>query len=277
MHESLKKHWPEYLMEAAELGTFMISASLFAILLYHPASPILKSVPSESVRRILMGLAMGGTLIAIVYSPWGKQSGAHMNPAFTFTFYKLGKIAPWDAIFYIVAQFIGGIVGILLVAIIAGKLLAHPAVNYAATLPGRHGSWVALSAEVAISLILLTVVLRVSNSPRVARFTGLVAGFCVATFIMFESPVSGMSMNPARSLGSAVLPGFWGSLWIYFVAPPIGMMLAAIIHLRLKRKVPCAKYHHQNNKRCIFCDFQHSRKAKPADPGLLVLGPNDLK
>jgi hypothetical protein len=91
MHQDLVKHWPEYLMEAAELGIFMVSATLFTILLYHPASPAVRAIPPEFIRRVLMGLAMGLTLVGIVFSPWGKQSGAHMNPAFTLTFYRLER------------------------------------------------------------------------------------------------------------------------------------------------------------------------------------------
>src|SRR5262245_59792960 len=120
-------------MEAAELGLFMISASLFTILLYHPSSPALEIIPAEFLRRILMGIAMGLTAIALIYSPWGKRSGAHINPAVTLTFFRLGKVAPWDAIFYIMAQFVGGIAGVALVALSADRLIAHPAVNYVAT------------------------------------------------------------------------------------------------------------------------------------------------
>jgi aquaporin Z len=246
-------------MEAAELGIFMISASLFTILLYHPASPAVRAIPPEFIRRILMGLAMGLTLVAIVFSPWGKQSGAHMNPAFTLTFYRLGKIAPWDAAFYVVSQFIGGVGGVAIVAAFAGKYLADPSVNYAPTLPGPAGAGVAFLAEILISFILILVVLTVSNTQKLARFTGLFAGACVAAFIIWESPYSGMSMNPARTFGSAVLPGLWTALWVYFLAPPLGMLAAAATYKGLNRRVACAKYHHQNDKRCIFCEYQKVR------------------
>src|SRR5712672_1871692 len=136
---ALKKHWPEYLMEAAGLGIFMVSASVFTILLYHPASPPLQVLSQEFPRRVLMGLAMGLTAIGIIYSPWGKQSGAHLNPAVTLAFFRLGKVAPWDAVFYVIAQFVGGIAGVAMIAGIFGKLLAHPSVNYVATLPGPRG------------------------------------------------------------------------------------------------------------------------------------------
>jgi aquaporin Z len=201
--------------------------------------------------------------VAIVFSPWGKQSGAHMNPAFTLTFYRLGKIAPWDAVFYVVSQFIGGVAGVAIVAAVAGKYLADPSVNYAPTLPGPAGAGVAFLAEILISFILILVVLTVSNTQKLARFTGLFAGACVAAFIIWESPYSGMSMNPARTFGSAVLPGLWTALWVYFLAPPLGMLASAVAYKGLNRSVACAKYHHQNDKRCIFCEYQAAKRMEP--------------
>ena len=260
MLNALKKHWPEYLMEAAGLGIFMVSASVFTILLYHPASPALRVLPEEFPRRVLMGLAMGLTAIGIIYSSWGKQSGAHLNPAVTLTFFRLGKVASWDAVFYVIAQFAGGVAGVVLVAVVVGKLLAHPSVNYVATLPGSGGTGAAFFGEVIIALILMSVVLFVSNTKKLARFTGLFAGACVAAFITFVAPISGMSMNPARTFGSAVLPQLWDSLWIYFLAPPLGMLAAAAGYLRLKHAVGCAKLHHQNKLRCIFCEYQASKQ-----------------
>jgi aquaporin Z len=262
MLRALRNHWPEYLMEAVELGIFMISASLFTIFLYHPASPAVRVIPSEFSRRVLTGLAMGLTLVAIVYSSWGKRSGAHMNPAFTLTFLRLGKVAPWDAVFYALAQFVGGILGILLIIPLVSDLIAHHSVNYVVTLPGPAGVRVAFLAEAAISFVLVTVVLVFTNrSEALARWTGVVAGLCVAGFITFESPLSGMSMNPARTLGSALVPHLWNSLWIYFTAPPLGMLVAAEVFVRLKARVACAKYHHQNQFRCIFCEYQTSRRS----------------
>jgi aquaporin Z len=261
MLDALKRHWPEYLMEAAGLGIFMVSACAFTILLYHPESPALRILPQEFPRRALMGLAMGLTAAGIIYSPWGKQSGAHLNPAVTLTFYRLGKVSTWDAVYYVIAQFAGGAAGITLVAVCAGPLIAHPSVNYIATLPGRGGPGAAFFAEFVIALILMAVVLVVANTPRLARFTGWCAGACVAVFITFEAPFSGMSMNPARTFGSAVWPQLWDSLWIYFLAPPLGMLAAAAVYRAFNSRGPCAKHHHQNNKRCIFCEFQAGQKS----------------
>jgi aquaporin Z len=253
-----RRHWPEYLMEAALLGIFMLSACLFSTLLFYPGSPIPQLIPDPFVRRVIMGLAMGGTAVALNYSAWGKQSGAHYNPAVTLAFTRLGKIAPGDAAAYVAAQFAGAVLGVFAAALLVRAMLAHAAVHYAVTRPGTKGVFVAFVAEVVISFILMTVVLTISNRASVARFTGLCAGLLVATFIVFEAPLSGMSMNPARTAGSGFWAHDWTAWWVYFTAPLLGMMLAAEIYLRRKGTsgVFCAKLHHQNHKRCIFCEFQ---------------------
>ena len=89
-----QRHWPEYLMEAAELGIFMVSACVFTAVIWHPASAVRQSIQDPLVRRVLTGIAMALTAICIIYSPWGKRSGAHFNPSVTLTFFRLGKIEP---------------------------------------------------------------------------------------------------------------------------------------------------------------------------------------
>jgi aquaporin Z len=262
---TLARHWPEFLMEGAELGIFMISACLFTALLEHPASPVLRLIPGAFVRNALIGLAMALTAVSIISSGWGKQSGAHMNPAMTLTFFRLGKMEPWDAFFYVIAQFVGGVSGVAIASLLLGMVVAHPTVNYAVTRPGFLGVKVAFLAEVIISFVLLLTVLTVSNSKKWARYTGLFAGVLIASYITFEAPLSGMSMNPARTFGSAFLAKSFDAIWIYFVAPPIGMLAAAEVYVRLRsiRAVHCAKYHHNNNKRCIFrCRFADLQNLK---------------
>src|SRR5262245_48627450 len=114
MFEALAQHWPEYLMEAALLGCFMVAACAIATLLVHPGGLGRRMIDSALARRGLMGLAMGLTAVGLIYSPWGQQSGAHMNPATTLTFFLRGKVAPWDAGFYAIAQFVGGGIGVAL-------------------------------------------------------------------------------------------------------------------------------------------------------------------
>ena len=170
-----------------------------------------------------------------------------------------GRLAPNDMIGYWIAQFIGGTLGVLFSGLIWGHAIAEQNVRYAATLPGSRGTGVAFVAEMVISFVMMIMILNVSNSARIARFTGVFAGALVATYVTLESPLSGMSMSPARSFASAVPGGLWNSLWIYFTAPPLGMMLAAQVYLWLwgKEAVFCAKLHHDNHKKCIFrCNYQ---------------------
>jgi aquaporin Z len=258
LSDALRRHWPEYLMEAAGLGLFMIAAAVATTVLEHPAFPAHGAIPDPLFRRILIGIAMGLTAAGIMYSPWGKQSGAHLNPAVTLTFLRLGKIEPADTVFYVAAQFIGGLAGVLAAATVIGVFLADPSVNYIVTTPGPSGTGAAFVAELAISFGLMLTVLFVSNTKSLAPMIGLFAGVLVATYISIEAPLSGMSMNPARTFASALPARLWTALWVYFTAPPLGMLLAAECYTRLRdrRRVYCAKLHHQNRKRCIFrCQY----------------------
>jgi aquaporin Z len=251
---SLLLHWPEYLMEAGEMSLYMFSICSFATLLQHPASPVRHFFISGIVRRALMGLAIGATVIALIISPWGKQSGGHINPAMTFAFYRLGKLRPWDALFYGVAQFSGATSGVALATFLLRGAPGDVTVRYAVTAPGVYGAAVAFAAELAISFILMITVLLVTNHERFARYTPYFVGSLYAVNITFETPLSGMSMNPARTFGPSVYGGYWHTLWIYFIAPTVGMLAAAAVFLRARHGAPpyCAKLDHANNKRCIF-------------------------
>jgi aquaporin Z len=242
------------MIEGLCLGAFMISACAFSALLEHPASPVHMSLMNGDLRRFLVGVAMGVTAILLIYSPLGQRSGAHMNPATTLTFYRLGKIERWDAVFYVLSQFAGGVLGVLLSFAAMGGALAHHDVNFAITRPGMRGEAAAFASEVFITFLLMTVILNVSNSRKLARFTGLAAGTMVMLFITFEAPLSGMSMNPARSFASDFVGMQWQGLWIYFTAPLIGMLTAAEVFVRTRglHAVICAKLNHSGNARCIF-------------------------
>ena len=259
--KAARQHWPEYLIEAAGLGLFMVSACGFGTLLEAPGSPLRAVLPDPMVRRALMGLAMGLTAIVLIYSPWGMRSGAHFNPAVTLAFWRLGRVAGADAAGYAVAQFAGGALGVAVMAVALRQPLAMPPVQYVVTVPGHDGIRTAFMAELALSAMLMTAVLVVSNAPRLARLTGVVAGALVGLFITFEAPISGMSMNPARSAASALVAMHAPALWIYFVAPPLGMLLAAELYLRLRgaRAAFCAKLVHDHRLRCIFCEWQKEK------------------
>jgi aquaporin Z len=246
-------HWREYGIEAAALGTFMVSAVFFTALLEHPASPVRQALPDAFVRRALTGLAMGLTAIGLIYSPAGRRSGLHMNPAVTLTFYRLGKVRPADAAGYIVAQTAGATAVMAICGWAAHFWVADTSVNFVQTLPGPAGAGVAFAAETVISLGMMFTVLSMSSS-RWAGCTGVCAGCLVALYITVEAPLSGMSMNPARTFGPAVVAGMLGPLWIYVIAPLAGMLAASELHVRLRgpHTVRCAKLHHDARYPCIF-------------------------
>lgn len=210
------------------------------------------------LRRAVIGIALGLTSIALVYSPWGRQSGGHFNPAVTITYWRLGKVQTSDALFYVAAQIVGGTAGVAVLSLLVGDLFRLPPVNYVLTQPGFGGLWLAFAAELVLSFLLMSTILFATNRLSIARYTGLFTGALVALFIVFEQPISGMSLNPARTLASALPAESWRGWWIYFVGPVIGMLFAVDVSERLFHwpMNACAKLYHDNDKRCILCGRQ---------------------
>ena len=253
-------HWRHYAIEAWGLGTFMLVAGAVAVALGSVPAPFgrwLNEYPIAA--RALFGIAMGVTAASIVYSPWGARSGAHLNPAVTLTYAALGKLPKVDAVAYVIAQFAGGAIGFFIIAALAGVSLIGPPNHAIVTRPGAMGPVVAFAAESTISFVLMSVVLSVSNgSKRISRYTGLAAATLIALFITFEAPLSGMSMNPARTLASALQGHDFTAIWIYFAAPPLGMLLAAVafVTLRGRGAVFCGRLNHIGPHPCIFrCNY----------------------
>lgn len=228
---TFKRRYSLYLIEAWGLGMFMLSACLFTILFEHPRLGLKHLIHSDFIRRIFTGLAMGLTAVGIIYSPWGRKSGAQLNPSVTLTMWYLKKISSTDFCFYIIFQTIGGTLGVWLLKIIMPTYISHPSVNYVITVPGNNAT-LALVCECIISFILMFITLLTSNASKesIHKYTGVISGILIMLFVAFEAPFSGMSMNPARTIASAIPSGIWTGCWIYFVGPPLSMLLAAYIY-----------------------------------------------
>jgi aquaporin Z len=260
MTQCLKQHWPEYLIEAFGLGIFMVSAGVFTTLLYAPHGWLAALPVSAMLRRALTGVAMGSTAVAIIYSPWGRRSGAHLNPSVTLAFYRLGKISPADALWYMLAQCLGGLIGVLLTYLVLGASFATPPVAFVVTIPGPAGTAVAALGEFVISLGLMLTVLVTSNRLRLMSYTGLFSGILIALYVTLESPLSGMSMNPARTLASAWPAHNFYAIYLYLLVPPVAMLTAVELYRLLQghRHIPCAKLAPASHKHCIFhCEFKN--------------------
>lgn len=260
-------HITEAIIEGTLLGAFMFIACSAVVLFHHPESPVARTITRPLVRRLCVGVLMGLTAIALIYSPLGQRSGAHMNPGTTLTFVLLGKVHWPDAIAYPIGQFVGGFLGVACARLVLGSRVADNHVRYASTLPGAHGTVVAFLGELVISSMLMSVVLWMSNTAYAAPYTGIIAGCMVACFITIEAPLSGMSMNPARTLASGLWSRQFQGLWVYFTAPPIGMLLAAGVYVGVRgtEAVYCAKLQHPREGPCLFeCTIDHMPGRVPA-------------
>lgn len=261
-------HWGHCLIEGALLGTFMVSACAFTVLLQHPAVGGPTLIPSELLRRVIIGVAMGLSALALIYSPWGRRSGAHMNPAVTLSFLRLRMISGVDAVRYVALQFVGGCAGVMLCAAIGRRWLTDPSVAYAVTMPGPGGALIAWGGEFAIAFVMMTTVLWSNRRPKLRAYTGYLAAALVALYITFEAPLSGMSLNPARTFASAVWAGIWRGWWVYFTAPVIGMLLAVEVQRWLVRHphLLCPRLHHCPHISGVHrCNCGHTARIDGAD------------
>lgn len=270
MLDALAHHWPNYVIEAALLGTFMVVACSTVALVAHPGSPLARRVTRPIARRAMIGVTMGATAVLLITSPWGRLSGAHLNPATTLTFTLLGRVSPVDAAGYALGQFAGAIVGVGLARLARPSVVRHAAVNCAVTqppAPGARAAWRALLAEIAMTFVLFSVVLRLSNHAATAPYTPYAVGALVASYITLVAPISGMSLNPARTFGSAVNARSFRALWVYFVGPVAGMSAAALVYVLTAgpQRVYCAKLDHSGNQPCIFdCHIEALRRGDDA-------------
>ena len=241
-----KFRWTHCAIEGALLGTFMVSACAFTVLLEHRSIGGPALIPSSLARRALIGVAMGLTAVALIYSPWGQRSGAHMNPAVTLSFLRLRMIGCADALRYVIAQFIGGSAGVALCVAIGRRWLADPNVAFAATTPGTRGIAAAWVGEFAIAFLMMTTVLASNRRATLKAYTGYFAAALVALYVTFEAPLSGMSLNPARTFASAIWAGIWRGWWVYVTAPVLGMLAAVEVQQRIVGHPHqlCARLHH---------------------------------
>jgi aquaporin Z len=254
-------HVREYGAEIA--GTmFMVLIGLSAVALnFGTGSPTAELIPNEAARRLLTGVTFAGAAAAVAYSPLGMRSGGHLNPAVTLAFHRLGKVSARDVIGYIGAQGAGASLGAVAAALIWTN--RAESVSLGVTGPGPAGRWAAFGVEVAMTFVLMTVILHVVDRVRVARLTPLVAGAVAALFVMLLAPVSGTSLNPARSAGPSVVLPRLTDLWIYLTAPTLGALAAAELFGRIRGRPRCAKLVHPPRGRpCHFIGCAYRREVR---------------
>src|SRR6266542_1610051 len=183
MKDSFKKNWIHYFQEALGLAIFMISACFFSALFWGNNDSFHYTFQNEELRNIVNGVLMGLTALFIFYSPFTAPSGSQINPSVTITFLRLNKMCPFDALFYILFQFVGGTLAVYIMAALIGDALITP--------------------PVIIAVIMMTMVLFTSEHTTLKKYTRIFSGCFVCIYVIIGGPISGFGMNPARSLASA--------------------------------------------------------------------------
>lgn len=238
------------------IGTALLVAVglSIVILAFGHGSPVLQVVPSAGLRRLITGFLFGTTGALIALSPLGKESGAHINPAVTLSFWLMRKLRADVALGYVFAQLAGAVAGAL--PLLAWREMGR-SVGYGATLVGGgYGVGSALLGETACTFVLVFGLFFFLQHPRVRAFTPALFPFLYAVMVFVEAPLSGTSTNPARSLGPAVISGAWQGWWLYWLGPLLGAALAvAVYRLNWRRwsAIEVAKlYHFEHDRYGIF-------------------------
>lgn len=247
-------HWPEYGAEL--LGTaFLVFVGLSAVVFDFGAGlPMGHLVPNHSLRLLITGLLFAGSGSLVAISPLGKLSGAHINPSVSLAFWVHGKLPALDLLGYVIGQLLGALLGAILLALVWGTHAAS--IHDGVTAPGPgYPLWVVFGAEMCLTLLLVLFIFLFVSSHRLMHWTPLMNWIVVATMVWLEAPISGTSLNPARSLGPDIVAWFWQSQWLYCIAPPLGGMLAVGVFRLIaagERDVLTGKLFHVAHYRSVF-------------------------
>lgn len=195
----------------------------------------------DNVGQLGIALAFGFAIVAMAYGI-GPVSGCHVNPAVSLAAFVAGRMSAKDMALYWIAQFIGAVVGAAILGMIAKTGFASLGQNgWGPGYLGEYGQTAALIFEIVFTAIFVVVILGVTGEKAHGPFAGVAIGITLAVIHIVGIQVTGVSVNPARSFGPAVLAGgqAMGQLWLFFVAPAIGAIIGALL-FRLKLLEPTA-------------------------------------
>lgn len=239
-----RPHWSAY--GAEWLGTALLVFVGLSVVIFDfgKGSPLARLLPDPFARRLLTGFLFGGTGALIALSPLGRVSGAHLDPVLSVGFWLAGSLGGADLICYIAAQGLGAIAGAVPLVPVWGAL--GRSVAFGMSLP--TGGWLlAIAGEVAATFCLVGGILYFVGRPRLRAFTPALIPPLVAVLVALEAPWSGTSMNPARSLGPALVVHALNVMWIYLLGPTLGAILAAVAVTRMGRVHVAKVAHHAHD------------------------------
>lgn len=234
--------WRLFLAELAGTAILLMIGLSLVILMFGNGSPMSDLIPNIKLRQMISGFLFGGTGALIAISALGKESGAHINPAVTMTFWMFKKIDTQKALIYIVAQLTGAVIGTLPL-LLWGQL--GRSISFGATMPGAaYTLQQALLGELITTFTMVSLLIIFLGFRQIRTYTPTLFPFLYAIMVPLEADISGISTNPARSFGPAVVSGQWDAWWIYWVGPLGGALLACIFCSRLARRITQAKLYH---------------------------------
>jgi aquaporin Z len=234
--------WLVFRAELVGTAVLVLVGLSLVVLMFGEGSPIPDVLPSEGWRLFITGFLFGTTGALIALSPVGKRSGAHINPIVTLAFRLMGKLDLRTSVGYIAAQLAGAILGS--VPLLAWGAMGR-SVSFGATLPGEGYSFrAALLGEVITTFAMVTLLCVFLGFRRIRPFTPALFPVLYAIMVYMESPISGTSTNPARSLGPAVISGHWEGWWIYWIGPVIGSIAACFACSAFTKRITVAKLYH---------------------------------
>lgn len=224
------------------IGTFiMMIIGVSAIVINLGTVYMREHIPNEWLRLLLTVVYFAAGVSAVIYSPVGRISGAHINPALTFAFWLEQKINHLDALIYSLMQFLGSIAAsFILFWLWSDKL---EGVKYGMTVPGEgYSIMTVFTVEMILTSLLISLVFYCLHHHSIIKYTGLAVGMYIVVAALAAATISGASFNPARSLGPAIIAVTFPHQWIYIVAPLSGAALTVVLHRiiePLKRPVGC--------------------------------------
>ena len=208
-------------LTAEALGTF-------ALVFIGPGAAAVDAWSHGGVTHVGVSLAFAFVILALVYA-LGSVSGAHFNPAVTFGFWTARRFPARAVVPYVMAQVIGAVAASLVLKVVVGQHVAA-----AATVPAI-GDLPALLVETLLTFFLMVVILAVATDARIdGAVSGLAIGLTVGFDALMGGPLTGASMNPARSLGPALASGIWTGHWIYWLGPLMGAALGVLVYSFLR-------------------------------------------
>jgi aquaporin Z len=241
-NNSKKFNWPIFWYEMLGTGLLLLIGLSLVTVMFGAGSPIVKWIPYIGYRRLITGFLFGSTGALIAISPIGKVSGAHINPVVTMAFLLFKKIDRRTALSYVLGQFAGAVIGCI--PLLAWGSMGR-SVDFGATTPGQgYTMTTALLGEIITTFTMVSLLSLFLGYRHLRPYTPAIFPVLYSVMSFLEAAISGVSTNPARSLGPSVISGQWAGWWIYWVGPVTGAFLSTLAMSFIAKRITEARLYH---------------------------------